>query len=194
MNAIRLCALLAATTLVPTAVNAQAFGIEMGQKANTLRVQTIVDQFYVSVLPPKPHPEFSRYFVSLSQPTGVCSVEGVGRLHHNDRYGSNVRTAYNSVRNLLWKLYGPAIQIDKLKSGALWAGENEWVMSVAQNEREFSTVWGVATRSKIPANIEHIVLTVKASSSSTSQVRLWYQFKNHDTCLAEKDRVRASGL
>ena len=189
--------IIALTTLLAmsgTGASAQAFGIEKGSPIGSLNVVREVDEFYYIVTVPKPHPEFESYAVRTSSETGVCKVTGIGKDHDSDRYGTSVKSAFSSLSNSLNNIYGANKSFDFLNFGALWDEPNEWVMSLKQNERSYSTYWDEEEKSDMPEGLRSVSLHVKSTSSDSAYIVLKYEFDNFDVCLKISESQDESGL
>ena len=193
----RLLIIIALTTLLAmsgTGASAQAFGIEKGSPIDSLNVVREVDKFYYVVTVPKPHPEFESYTVKISSETGVCSVLGIGKDHDDDRYGTSVKRAYSSLSDSLNNIYGANLSFDFLKLGAIWDEPQEWVMSLKQNERTYSTFWDEEEKSDMPEGLQSVSLVVKTNSSDSAYIVLKYEFDILDVCLKISESQDDSGL
>jgi hypothetical protein len=180
-----IAAALAVSMLSSAPAAAQAFGISAGDKVETLDVVRDIGEGKYLVNVPSPHPEFEVYRVTASDTAGTCLVVAAGVDHDRDRYGDSVRAAYEKVAAAIDKRYGKGLEYDHLRSGALWDDRDEWVMAIAQNERSLQMAWTPEYGSDLTDDITEILLTVNASSSSSSYLHLQYRFANYDACSAE---------
>lgn len=177
-----------------TGASAQAFGIEKGTPIENLIVVREISEFQFSVTVPKPHSEFEAYTVFAAPEVGVCKVTGVGKDHDNDRYGSSVKSAFTDLKDALSGIYGANQSFDFIQNGALWDGPNEWVMSLRQNERYYSTFWTEEEKSDLPEGLGSIKLSVNALSSDSAYITLGYDFDNISECIRIKDSQDEGGL
>ena len=177
-----------------TGASAQAFGIEKGSPIGSLNVVREINPFRYVVTVPKPHPEFESYNVRTSSETGICSVTGIGKDHDSDRYGTSVKSAFSSLSNALNNIYGANKSYDFIKSEALWDEPEDWVMSLKQNERFYSTFWDEEEKSDMPEGLFSIGLGVYATSSDSAYVKLTYDFDNRDVCQKISDSQDEGGL
>ncbi|MFN3210293.1 MAG: hypothetical protein ACE369_15050 [Roseovarius sp.] len=172
----------------------QAFGIERGKAIDDLSVNSDMGNGLFTVSVPSPHPEFEDYVVKAVPEIGVCLVRGIGKNHTNDRYGASVRSAFADLKDALDQRYGDSEVIDHLKSGALWDEENEWVMSIHQNERYFQAAWDEESGSDLPSGLDEILMVVKTTSSDTAWIGLQYRFDNEQDCSDVIAQESQSGL
>lgn len=177
-----------------TDASAQAFGIEKGTPIGSLDILKEVGQFIYSIEVPKPHSEFESYMAFATPEIGVCTVNGIGKDHDNDRYGATVRGAFSNLRGALEKLYGPYTSFDFIKDGALWDDPEEWVMAIHQNERFHAAFWTREDKSDLPEGLSGISLTVKTLSSDKSYITLGYEFDNMSECVRIDESANEGGL
>ncbi len=186
-------ALASAVILVnQSAANAQAFGLQMGQKLEELNVKSDQGGQNYQIIPPLPHPDFENYMAVVTQKAGLCRVLGIGKTFSNDSYGSYAKSTFNSLENFLNSKYGPSKRFHFLKTKSIWNEDREWVMSILKNERVLSSYWGFE-RPKLPNDLR-INLSVRALSSSESYLNIFYEFANIDACTEELKTTSNRGL
>jgi len=176
---------LALLCVASTKLDAQAFGVNMGDpvsKYGGKLTQHGKHQYRITV--PLPNKEFESYLAYATPETGICKVSGIGRNYENDDYGTDVRVAYGNLRAALTAKYGNAKSFDFIVSGALWDEPREFVWSILKDERSISSYWDRDEGSNIPPNIAIIGLRVKAVSSRATYISLGYEFTNMDRCEA----------
>ncbi len=177
-----------------TALNAQAFGVNMGDPVSKYGGKPTDNRGQYTITVPLPNREFRYYLATATAETGVCKVSGIGQNHENDDYGSGVRTAYDGLRTALTAKYGNPKSYDFLKYGALWKQPREFVWSVFKDERALASYWSTANGSNIPSEIDIIGLSVNAVSSRATYIRLSYEFRNMDRCDAILKSTENQGL
>lgn len=176
--------------LFAPAVSAQAFGIQQGTPISRLNIVEKISPNYYSVNVPQPNDEFESYMVIATPGAGVCKVTGIGKTLDADRYGSQARQKFGSLREALTNRYGePEHQFDFIRSGALWTGAHEWAASIHQNERTYTSFW-----TNVGNGLDGIELDVSAISLSDTYIVVRYQFSNFGACKAEIDRQNNRGL
>lgn len=164
--------------------SAQAFGVQMGQKAENLKTLENLGNGSYKINAPLPHPEFEGYVAVVGPTTGVCLVRGVGKNHANDKFGLSIRQKFTELETALQKNYGRFLKTDFLRSGSIWRESSEWVMAIKQNERAYEAAWDKTEGSKLPDGLTEIILYVAAADSSTSWIGLQYRFSNNSACKA----------
>ena len=182
--------IITALSFSATSAAAQAFGIDKATPLSELDVSKDLGTGSYVVAAPSPHSEFETYVVQATDQTGVCLVRGIGKDHDNDMFGVSVRDKFSSLRSALEDRYGDYERVEFLRSGALWDGQDEWVMSIRQNERAHQAIWAQEYGSDLPTALNQIILNIAATSSDSSWIGLQYTFDNHDECervLAKQD-------
>lgn len=156
------------------------FGIEMGQPLSELDVREEGPKPFLNSVP-NPHPDFELYAVWASEETGVCSIVAISKEYTNDKYGDDIRDAITRFTKAFDKKYGPHKTVDLLRSGALWDGPDEWVMSIRQSERFFGAYW---EKPQNAPDLSHIEIQVIALNSDDSVIKLFYQSDKFSQCEA----------
>ena len=165
--------------------NAQAFGLQMGQKHGELNVKEDGGGMLYFIIPPIPHPDFESYLALITPKGGLCRVTGIGKMLPNDPVGMAVKIRFKSLESSLSSKYGSSKRSDFLKSDSIFRKEQEWVMGIFKQERYLFTVWDSEQKSNLPRNLDSINLQVQAADHAASFVNVSYQFSNFDLCLKE---------
>jgi hypothetical protein len=171
------------------------FGLEQGISKEHLDIlDEIGPHKYLLKSINKPHPEFEKYVVLAPPKEGLCTIWAIGKHYSNDRYGSKVKSAHSNIKSQLEKSYGKSDHFDYINSDGLWQEDNEWVMSVMQNERSYATAWSKEKGSKLREGIETILLQVVAVRPDESNLILQYDFSNKSRCEKELDVLQSGNL
>jgi len=171
-----------------------AFGISRGQSISTLKIVKKFDSSLYSVIPPAPNFEFESYTVLATPATGVCKISGIGKDHDDDAYGGASQSAFERLESALEEKYGNHKHYDFIRNGALWDEPREWVMAIKQNERFFASFWDAEESSNLPSGLNSISLELLATSSSSSYIKLTYEFSNFDQCKANFSKTDNNSL
>lgn len=172
----------------PSVPLAQVFGIEAGQKIESLDIIDDIGDGLYSVEVPTPVSKYFEEYVVLATPkAGVCMVRGIGKTIYNDAYGEKLRRDFSELRKLLERNYGNSELVSFLKNGALWDEPREWTMALRQGERIHQAEWDNEVGSTFAVDMEDIILSAKALSSDSSWIALQYRFSNIRDCRAEID-------
>jgi hypothetical protein len=191
---VRFLASLAGIVVFSGTAMAGPFGVTMGKPVAIYAGRPSTVKGVYKVTAPQPYSEFESYSVVATASSGVCKIWGIGRDHSNDRYGTDVRSAYDRLKSILDSKYGKSEEFSYLKSGALWKDSNEWVMSIRQKERTVITFWSVKDGPPLPDGLVSISLEIKATSSDTAYIDLTYEFENFKSCKTTLSAQDADGL
>lgn len=179
--------------MMSSVATAGSFGVVPGKPVRTYAGKPgKVDGVYTIVVP-QPNSEFESYSAVATPEIGICKVWGIGKDHDNDRYGADVREAYDRLKALLNDKYGASQEYSYIKSGALWDKPEDWVMSVKENERTLVSYWLMPDKQAVEG-IKSISLEVKAFSSGSAYLDLTYEFENFPLCKKRFNATEASGL
>lgn len=183
MKAVRARALLFAMLLFAMPAMAGPFGTNMGDKLEKFPGATASGDtpFWYSIAKvPKPHSSFESYLAGIHPEIGLAVIVGISHTFRNDRFGTSVRTAFDSLKKQLDSIYGDGKLLDGLRYGSIWKGDNEWVAAIKNNERTYSCYWTKSNKSKFKDNIEGIMLTVRAQTGDSAYIVLRYEYENMD--------------
>lgn len=193
----RKVACLSSFLMLGSVVSAHAgpFGTDQGATKESLDIAREVNPFeYELRSVKKPHSEFRKYHAIVTPKAGLCVLSAFGRIYNNDGYGSEVRSAYSRIRSQLSKLYGKDKAYDYIKSGGLWTEAREWVMSIAQNERVYTSFWDKESGSTLKDGISSVRLEVVATSSDSAYLYIQYEFSNSTGCAEEITEAQSDNL
>ena len=143
---------------------------------------------------PKPHPDFEGYAVRTTKKTGICQINATTKTISNDRFGIEARSLFNKIKDQLSSIYGNGKLSDFHRSGGIWKGSHEWVMSIRQNERVYQQVWDAESNANLKDNIKEIIMAINAGSSDASWISLQYRFGNYDECEKEMNNQGKGSL
>lgn len=138
--------------------------------------------YYTLDKAPTPNDAFDFYLVKASPKQGVCRITGIGKNISDDGYGTKTRAAFVAMEKTLIAKYGPADRKDTLSGSATYTNPNEWLRSIDEDERDFISFWDLASGSKLPSNIDMIMLSTRAMDATTGYLSLSYRLKNADAC------------
>lgn len=180
----------------PTALKAQAFGVEMGVPVSKYGGKLVTPSpYYFQIAVPDPNPEFESYAALATPQTGICKVSALGRTHYSDSYGLETKGAFDKLVAALSAKYGKSQKFDYLQRGALWSKPNEWNWSIYKKERVVAAYWTLEIGSPLPPTIEGIKLDVRSvNPTDGAYVALAYEFANFDACEKIIDAAENSGL
>ena len=89
---------------------------------------------------PEPHAAFESYGLVVSPDLGLVRVIAVGRLLHTDRFGTQLRREFESVREALSKAYGAGRTFDRVLDPRR-KHPSEFVDALLLKGRVLGTLW-----------------------------------------------------
>jgi hypothetical protein len=196
---LRIAALAMTMLSVTPLAQAQAFGVKMGTPIGQFgNAKMISDdgpqkQYSVPTLP-SPHSEFETYTLSATAAQGICSVMGVGKDHAGDRNGTSIKSTFEELKTALISKYGEGREFNYLQASSIWDEPQDFAMSLRQKERTLSYFWVADAGTVLPKDLSGIILTASATDSSTTYLRLTYQFANFEACESEQAKRDNRGL
>ena len=133
---------------------------------------------FAGVFPPPAG--FDGFTVYGTEKTGICMIR-VYRSIENDPAGREIKGGMANVERALSNKYGePAARINELIPGALYDEPREFMMSLAQGEREYYIHWYVDM-----GDIEEIFLYAQGDNATGGYYAIEYVLINYNECLAE---------
>ena len=168
---------IAAVAIAGTA-NAGPFGYNAGDEMPPT-VGTNNDGLSFGIVSPPPA-GFDSLAVYGTEKTGICMIRVV-RLIESDPTGREIKASMENAERALSNKYGePITRVDNLIPGALYDEPREFMMSLAQDEREYRVEWKVDK-----GDISGIGLSAHGRNASDGYYIIEYQFTNYDECMVE---------
>ena len=170
-----------------------AFGVRMGQPLSSLNVTKRFKDGDYEIVVPTPNSEFDFYSVRVTPTTGVCKLTAFGKTHTGDSCGTDVRSAFGRLHDVLVSRYGTAKDYDFLKDGSIWNEPRDFHMGGLKGERTLSSFWLARNGSTLPSQFSPIGLDVQAVDGGPYVV-LNYEFSNFAKCKTIRDTSDNAGL
>ena len=169
-------------------MDSEPFGLHQGQTRNSmsLPLNLLGSQYYHVPSVPKPDSDFTRYYATIGEQTGLCMISAATPEFENDPKGIVVRGKMDVLGSRLGDIYGAFVKHDVMQKNALWTRPDDWLMAVQQGEREYELRWPSGSGAKVGAGIDQIVLRAVASGPDRSRIVLSYRFDNYNRCQAEQ--------
>lgn len=192
----KICIVLVFAVVAATVTHAGPFGLDMGMSLQQIEELTGKTPIAVGadymVTPPKPHPVFEKYVVSVSPTVGLYVIIALGNDIESSSFGTQLKDAFENVRTQLQGIYGEPKVYDFLEYKSIWNETNEWMMALSRKERHLTAFWKREYGSVLPDSIDGIMLDAKASNSSKGYLVLRYEFSNFQEGAAEKKEKQSS--
>lgn len=159
---------------------AQAFGITMGQAADTLPIietsETMAHVHYLAASPD--YPEIERLSVLAPPATGVCSVVMTTKSAANDRRGKAAREQYDRLKADLVRQFGQPEETDALRRGSKWNDKDEFALSIWHGDRQLSSNWALGGQ----GGYSSIAVRVVTDRPNSLALLVNYKFANFSQC------------
>ena len=133
-------------------VFAGPFGLEWGMSLNDVKAKgeilTELEATYssraFSYLPNKRHSSFVEYEIELGYEEGLMRVAAGSSAIKSNKYGTEVKAAFESISASLSKVYGePIEEIEEVDKESFWVKDSpDWMMSLYEGSRQIMTIWG----------------------------------------------------
>ena len=102
--------------------------------------------------------------------------------------------SYTNLKTQLTTKYGqPAVDVDKVIDGSIWAAPQHWMHSLLSRQRTLTAIWS-GEQTPLIDNIADIALTARAESVTTANLSLTYEFKNLGACRQAEQKANAAAL
>ena len=180
LTALALLALPLAAHAAPPVEGKQVLGIALGAKARDVPGAKQFKQGWYQVTPaPKPDDRFEKVAIEAFGKTGVCVVQGVGKMVRADADGAKIRAAVDKLADDFSNTYGQPEKLD-VCTGLACAPE-AWGEDMQLGDRRYGYRWEVR-----PGPIRTV--TVVAVAHSVSSFTYVVQFDSADltACRAEE--------
>jgi hypothetical protein len=167
------------------------FGLEMGMSLQELKAKTgkepepVQDDLY-KVDPVNKNNMFEAYIVRVHPKYGVYLIRGIGKNIETSGYGTEVKSAFNTLVAGVEKTYSKYKKTDFLRSKSIWNESRDWMMGMVKKERFLFAEWSAESGATLPADIKNIFVAANALSNSKGYVVIEYYSPNDDKVTEEK--------
>lgn len=178
---------------------AAPFGLAMGMSLEELSAyapKPVSKQPHVYRIEtaPRHSSNFDHYLLRIDPQHGLCVINAVSKDMRVTPTGDTVRQSYTNLKAQLTNKYGePAIDIDQLVAGSLWAAPQQWMRSLFFRQRSLTAIWSAET-APLVSNIADIALTARAKTISIANLSLTYEYTNLDNCKLTVQRANLAAL
>ena len=183
--------------LISAFIYAAPFGLKMGMTVEEIAEQCEEEPSYFEddiyfVKPIKKHPLFDYYAVYVNEKTGLYQIRAISSPITTNKFGTELKNAFNSLKEKKKKTYGKPKVTDKYSnsSDSYHQQDEYWFYSLREGSRELSAVWGYD--SALSDDLESVALECTVLSGfyeGTGQLVLYYYFKNTSAVEDEQDEV-----
>lgn len=173
-------------------VKAGPFGLEAGMTKEQIiktvgesAVKASEGDALVLTNVPEAHPDFEAYALVISPENGLMKMLAMGKSINTDARGSELKSAYNSVKAALTNTYGkPNHELDILSNGSIWIYPDDWMAALFKAERVLASSW---MDIPLPDKIRFIRLDAAAKSKTVGYLNLTYEFEGLEAYVKAKE-------
>jgi len=158
------------------------FGLSKGLRQEDLDIQMVeVKPFiYKAETLPKKHSAFQYYFLQITPVQGLSWIKAIGNSVATNPYGSEIQTAFETMRGKLENIYGRPENIDFLMYESIWNEPRDWMQAIANGERSLAARWDRRKGKDLPSDLETIFLYASAEDTHTGYIAIEYAFTNQE--------------
>lgn len=171
------------------------FGVAMGMTKEMFKghITPIGNGTYLFDNPPKPHPDFVRYAVQISDKSGLCWIKAIGKDITTNPHGHQLQTEFDDFEEKLDQRYGKHKRTDFLTVGSIWKEPEDWMRALHKKERYLFTSWKGAEK-PLPNDIASVALLATANDTNSGYLAIEYSFSNETECEQEIKAQNDAGL
>ena len=191
--------MLVMVSLTTPNVWAKPFGLEMGMSLEQLAayqptpVKKQADVYRIETAPLHSS-NFDHYLLRVDAEHGLCVVNAISKDILAEPEGALVQMSCTNLKSQLTAKYGqPAIDVDEIKNGSIWAAPQHWMHSLLSRQRTLTAIWS-SQQTPLIDNIADIALTARAKSVTIANLSLTYEFKNLNACRQAEQRANSAAL
>lgn len=180
---------------------AQVMGLNMGESISSIKSKGVKlapasrKYMYNATNLPRPAQVVPEVLLTIHPRFGLCTLSAGSVTHDDNSFGSQTRSIFEKVKTSLASKYGePTDSFDFVRAGSMWNAEQYFMMGLEKKERSLVSYWQKSKGSALPQNVQIIVLTAKALSSSSGYVTVKYEASFHDQCVDAISASESAGL
>jgi hypothetical protein len=173
------------------------FGLTMGMKLSEFKGLKLARKepgSYKTKEVPKPHNAFPDYLLLFGPKTGLCKVVALGKVVATSVYGTELRSAFDTLEERLKAQYGKNERLDYLREGSIWNEPKDFMTALFKKERVLASYWSAKEGSRMKDELKTIELEVHPLSEENTFMIVSYDFQNITECLKELNAVEDYAL
>ncbi len=133
---------------------------------------------------PKPDPTFDSFLLIVGKDTGLVKLIATGKDIEADPAGHQMKVAFTAMKTDLSKGYGdPSDNFDFLDVKATHRSQNQFMLSLTNNERSLAAYW---TKKDFGNQISSISLSGNGLGDDTGYLSVEYEFAGYHAYLLAK--------
>ena len=157
-----------------------------------LTVSNETPNLYILKSAPKNNSAFETYALVISPTVGLCQIRAIGKDISSNRFGHQLKSQFDELKNSLTSIYGIPKTLDILMPGSLWKDSDDWMMGLYKKDRTLMAEWSSTAKAPLKNSLESVVMQARAQGTDSGFVLLQYSFTNEPQC-EEEEKSRAAG-
>tara|TARA_R110001583_G_scaffold195553_2_gene376062 strand:- start:6389 stop:6895 length:507 start_codon:yes stop_codon:yes gene_type:complete len=157
-------------------------------------LESISPFLYRTSVPPNPHSLFEEYILKITPYHGVSWVKAIGKTIHTSAYGSELRSAFDSLLERLAGTYGKYNLFDFLLEDSIWNEPRDWMQSLLSNERRLCAFWNIESGANLSSSLAVVFLGIMPLDSDTGCLIIEYAFENDEMAIKEIQAMEDEAL
>jgi len=158
------------------------FGLSRGLRKEDIdiQIQELKPCMYTAEKLPKKHSAFEYYILQITPVQGLSWIKAIGNPVTTNPYGSDLKSAFETMRGKLENIYGRPENGDFLMDDSIWNEPRDWMQAIANKERHLYAHWDSKKIGGLPSDLASIFLTVSAVDTDTGYIAIEYSFTNYE--------------
>ena len=179
--------------LLPLIAWASPFGLKMGMSLKEIEKECVEKPVHIKndqylIKPKKVHPRFELYMVLVDGLKGLYEIRAISSGVKTNRYGVELRSLFNEVKDRISKKYGVPLVRDEVDPQSAFIEENYWLYTLKNGARTLGAIWKPSD--SIKENVALITLECRADEAQEDPwLILYYYFENANKIEDEQDSV-----
>ena len=95
--------------------------------------------------PKKSHSAFDMYLVLILKDIGLVKIVAGGKDIKCSGYGTELRSAFESMKESLTKTYGSAVEEQDYNASSVWSDPEDWMYALKFGHRRLASYWETET-------------------------------------------------
>ena len=172
------------------------FGLSRGLRKEDIdiQIQEVKPCMYRAEKLPKQHSAFEYYYLQITPVQGLSWIKAIGNNVTTNPYGSDLKSAFETIRGKLENIYGRPENGDFLMDGSIWNEPRDWMQAIANKERHLYAHWDSKKISGLPSDLESIFLNVSALGTDSGYIAIEYSFTNYEASEKEMAMLEDDAL
>lgn len=172
------------------------FGLSKGLRKEDIdiQIQEVKPCMYKAEKLPKKHSAFEYYFLQITPVQGLSWIKAIGISVPTNPYGSDLKSAFETMRGKLENIYGRPENGDFLMDDSIWNEPRDWMQAIANKERYLYAHWDSKNISGLPSDLKSIFLSVSAEDTDTGYIAIEYSFTNYEASEKEISMLEDDAL